>query len=90
MTNAKVFVLPLANLNQILEKHPKIRYYAKRWTQWELMREYILVYTELYYTAARRGSQMNPPLLSRRPNVPDGDFDDIDVAVIDHINDVGY
>lgn len=90
MTNSKLYVLPRINLLGILEKHPKIKYYAKRWTQWELVREYVFNYTKLYYTAARRGATMEPPLLTQRPNVQADDLDDIDVAVLDHIQDVGY
>eukprot|EP00842_Homolaphlyctis_polyrhiza_P001968 jgi/Hompol1/2772/HPOL_002308-RA len=73
-----------------MNKHYKIKYYAKRWVAWQLVRDYIKTYTKLYYTAAKRGSKLNPPLLSRRPNMVEGDLDDIDIAVMDHIADTGF
>lgn len=82
MTNSKIYLLKKDSLLEILEKHPKIKYYAKRWTQWQLLRDYVFTYTKLYYTAARRGAIMNPPLLPRRPHLDPMDFDDIDVAVL--------
>ena len=88
MTDVKLYVLNKSTLLGILANYPKISYYAKRWTQWELVREYIRTYSRLYYTAAQRGASMNPPLLSKRPF--DGELDDIDVAVLDHLQDLGF
>ena len=90
LSDAKVYILSKADLIRILEKKPKIKYYAKRWTAWQLVRQYILEYSRLYYMAVRRGALMNPPLLSNRPNLGDDDLDDIDIAVLDHLQDVGY
>lgn len=52
---------------------------------------YIRAYTKLYYTAAQRGALMSPQLLSRRP-FEGGieDLDDIDIAVLDHLQDSGF
>jgi hypothetical protein len=50
----------------------------------------MLHYKELYYTAAKRGASMDPPLESLRPNLQEGEYDDIDVAVLEHIQDSGY
>jgi hypothetical protein len=82
LTNSKLYILSRQSLLEILEKYPKIKYYAKRWTQWELVREYIYSYSKAYYTATIRGSKIDPPVISLRPNLEDGDFDDIDVAVL--------
>ncbi|KAI9103071.1 hypothetical protein DFS34DRAFT_351170 [Phlyctochytrium arcticum] len=90
LTNVTIHVLPLHVLREALDKFPKIRYYAKRWTAWQLLRRYIHTYTRLYYTAAKRGAKMIPPLTSMRPNLRDGEYDDIDLAVLEHINEFGY
>lgn len=90
LTDVKCNYLSRANLLLILDQNPKHKYYCKRWTQWQLVREYIKTYTKLYFMAARRGALMNPPLYSRRPNMEEGDDDDIDIAVKDHIEENGY
>ncbi|TPX69675.1 hypothetical protein SpCBS45565_g02243 [Spizellomyces sp. 'palustris'] len=90
LTNVTIHVLPLAILKSTLERNPKIRYYAKRWIAWQLLRRYIYTYTSLYYTAAKRGARMIPPLMSMRPNMKEGEFDDIDLAVLEHINEFNY
>jgi hypothetical protein len=82
LTNAKLYILKREHLLEILDRYPKIKYYAKRWTQWELVRKYIYTYANLYYRATKRGAKMDPPVISLRPNLDDGDFDDIDVAVL--------
>jgi hypothetical protein len=33
---------------------------------------------------------MDPPLVSGRPNLNDEDFDDIDIAVLEHIKEAGF
>jgi hypothetical protein len=33
---------------------------------------------------------MDPPLASARPNLNEGEYDDIDVAVLEHMQDAGY
>ena len=83
-------ILPRKVLLDALEEFPKITYYIKRWTAWELLRQYILKYAELYFIAAKRGALMDPPLRSDRPNLLDEEFDDIDVAVLEHIQEAGY
>ncbi len=90
LTNVDVHILPKKVLTDALEEYPKITYYIKRWTAWQLVREYILTYKQLYYTAARRGALMDPPLASARPNLTEGEYDDIDVAVLEHMQDAGY
>ncbi|KAJ3275367.1 hypothetical protein HDV01_000659 [Terramyces sp. JEL0728] len=90
LTDIKCNFLPRAYLLEVLDRYPKIKYYCKRWTQWEVLRLYIRTYTELYYTAARRGAIMNPPLLSKRPDMMEDEEDDIDVAVLDHIEEMGF
>lgn len=90
LTDVQYYALPRDGLLDVLAKYPKVKYYAKRWTAWELLREYIRAYTRLYYTAAKRGALLSPPLLSRRPNMVEGEYDDIDVAVLDHITEMGY
>ncbi|KAL2917803.1 hypothetical protein HK105_202676 [Polyrhizophydium stewartii] len=90
LTDVQYFLLPRAEFIKMMARFPKVRYYAKRWTAWQLLREYIMTYTRLYFTAAKRGAKLSPPLLSRRPNLAEGDMDDIDFAVLDHIADVGF
>ncbi|KAJ3292516.1 hypothetical protein HK104_005214 [Borealophlyctis nickersoniae] len=90
LTNCTVHMLPKAVLVAAMERHPKIRYYAKRWTAWQLLRRYIYNYTKLYYTAAKRGAKMVPPLLSKRPMLREGEYDDIDLAVLEHVAEFGY
>ncbi|KAI8995967.1 hypothetical protein BC832DRAFT_595794 [Gaertneriomyces semiglobifer] len=90
LTNATLHFLPRSVLKSALDKYPKIRYYAKRWTAWQLLRRYIYTYTHLYYTAAKRGARMRPPLTSMRPNIKEGEFDDIDIAVLEHMTEFGY
>lgn len=90
LTSVDVHILPRQVLLDALEEYPKIKYYIKRWTAWQLLRDYIHVYKDLYYTAAKRGALMDPPLTSSRPNMSEGEYDDIDIAVLEHMNDVGY
>ncbi|KAI8925377.1 hypothetical protein BC831DRAFT_401278 [Entophlyctis helioformis] len=90
LTDIQYYFLPRKEFLQVMDRYPKVRYYAKRWTQWQVLREYILTYTRLYYMAAQRGAKLSPPLLSRRPNMVEGELDDIDIAVLDHLMDVGF
>jgi hypothetical protein len=90
LTNCDVHVLPREYFMQVMSEYPKVKYYIKRWTAWQLLRDYIFKYKELYYTAAKRGSLMDPPLVSARPNLDDEDFDDIDVAVLEYIREAGF
>ncbi len=90
LTDIKCNYLSRVHLIEILDRYPKVKYYAKRWTQWQLVREYIMAYTKLYFIAARRGALMNPPLYSRRPNMDEDEEDDIDIAVLDHIEESGF
>lgn len=90
LTDVKVNVLPRAYLLAQLDKYPKVKYYCKRWTTWQVLRQYILSYSKLYYTAVRRGALMSPPLLSRRPEMEEDEDDDVDIAVIDHIEEMGF
>lgn len=90
LTNCDIHVLPRDYLLEVMSEYPKVKYYIKRWTAWQLLRDYIWKYKELYYTAAKRGALMDPPLLSARPNLNDEDFDDIDVAVLEHIREAGF
>jgi hypothetical protein len=90
LTDVKATFLSKIDLLRILESYPKVKYFVKRWTAWQLLRDYILTYTKLYYTAARRGALMCPPLYSRRPEMVESEEDDIDVAVLQHIAETGY
>ncbi|KAJ3099526.1 hypothetical protein HDU97_002969 [Phlyctochytrium planicorne] len=90
LTTVTVHLLTRESLLANLEKYPKIFYYAKRWTAWAVLRRYILQYSRLYYMAARRGARFNPPLLTKRPFLQENEFDDIDLAVIDHMNENGF
>lgn len=90
LTDIKANFLPRKVLLEILGRSPKVHYYCKRWTQWQLLRDYIFAYSKLYYTAARRGALMSPPLYSKRPNMQEDEEDDIDIAVLDHISEMGY
>jgi hypothetical protein len=90
LTDVKCSVIPKKFLDELLHKFHKVRYYCKRWVTWQVLRDYILTYSKLYYTAARRGALMSPPLLSRRPEMEEMEEDDIDVAVLDHINETGF
>ncbi|KAJ3157239.1 hypothetical protein HDU89_002651 [Geranomyces variabilis] len=90
LTNVTVHVLPLTILRAALGKFPKITYYAKRWTAWQVLRRYLYTYSALYYTAAKRGARMVPPLTSARPGLKEGEYDDIDLAVLEHINEFGF
>lgn len=90
LTDIKCNFLSRKCLIEILDHYPKVKYYCKRWTQWQLLRQYIMTYTKLYFMAARRGALMNPPLYSRRPNMDENEEDDIDIAVLDHIEEQGY
>ncbi|KAI8847271.1 hypothetical protein BC829DRAFT_425667 [Chytridium lagenaria] len=90
LTTVTVHIISRKNLLEQLEKNPKILYFAKRWTAWAVLRSYILTYSKLYYTAARRGATFNPPLLTKRPFLQENEFDDIDLAVVDHINETGF
>ncbi|KAJ3113076.1 hypothetical protein HDU96_003819 [Phlyctochytrium bullatum] len=90
LTTTTVHMLRRKNLIESLEKYPKIYYYAKRWTAWAALRSYILTYSHLYYTAARRGGKMNPPILTKRPFLQDSEYDDLDYIVVQHMNDNGF
>ncbi|KAJ3112155.1 hypothetical protein HDU96_004889 [Phlyctochytrium bullatum] len=90
LTTTTVHILRREHLIAGLEKYPKIYYYAKRWTAWAALRSYILTYTKLYYTAARRGWMMNPPILTKRPFLQDSEYDDLDYIVVQHMNDNGF
>ena len=90
LTTTTVHLLSRKHILEVLDKHPKIKYFAKRWTAWAVLRRYIREYSRLYYVAARRGARMIPPLLSRRPMMKESEFDDIDYAVLDHLVEVGF
>ncbi|KAH6575359.1 hypothetical protein BASA62_001971 [Batrachochytrium salamandrivorans] len=90
ITDVQYFYIPRVEFIDIMDKFPKVKYYAKRWTAWQLVRDYIYTYTRLYFTAAKRGAKMVPPLLSMRPTLADDAFDELDLAVLDHIADVGF
>ncbi|KAI8621026.1 hypothetical protein BC830DRAFT_1058684 [Chytriomyces sp. MP71] len=90
LTPITVHILSRTHLLEVLTKHPKIRYYAKRWTAWAVLRKYLKAYAKLYYVASRRGAMVVPPLTSKRPYLKDGEFDDIDYAVIEHLSEVGF
>ncbi|KAJ3123021.1 hypothetical protein HK098_002277 [Nowakowskiella sp. JEL0407] len=85
LTTVTIQLLRKDVLLATLDRYPKVKYYAKRWTAWRLTRKYMLTYARLYYTAAKRGMQMVPQMLTRRPYLMDGEFDDIDLAVIEYI-----
>jgi hypothetical protein len=90
ITDVKSAFLPRAFLISVLDRYPKVKYYVNRWTIWQVLREYIRTYSKLYYMAARRGSRLSPPLLSKRPNMEEDEDDDIDIAVLDHIAEMGF
>jgi len=90
LTNVTIHVLPKHVLLAVLSKYPKIAYYVKRWTNWQVLRRYIYKYTKLYYTAAKRGLRYDPPLLSGRPNLGEGEYDEIDFAVMEHMAEMGF
>ncbi|KAI9345573.1 hypothetical protein BDR26DRAFT_856285 [Obelidium mucronatum] len=90
LTRVTVHILSKEHLLETLSKHPKIRYYAKRWTVWAVLRKYLKAYANLYYVASRRGAMVRPPLLSKRPHLKDGEYDDIDYAVMEHLAEVGF
>lgn len=90
LTSCDVHVLPRAYFLEILTDFPKVKYYIKRWIAWELLREYFRKYRDLYYVAAKRGALMDPPLLSSRGKMDDEDFDDIDIAVLEHLKEAGF
>lgn len=90
LTNVEAQFLPKEKLEACLLKHRKLRYYARRWTSWELVRRYIRQYTRLYYLASIRGSLMHPPMYGKRGLMAENEFDDIDYAVQEHIEDYGY
>ncbi|KAJ1556421.1 hypothetical protein HK405_008258 [Cladochytrium tenue] len=90
LTTVTIHLLSRKNLMEILAKYPKIRYYAKRWTSWAVLRKYLKAYAKLYYMAARRGARLIPPLESRRPLLREGELDEIDLAVIDHMAENGF
>lgn len=90
LTNCDVHILPREYFLEILSDFPKVKYYIKRWIAWELLREYFRKYRDLYYVAAKRGAQMDPPLLSSRGKMDDEDFDDIDIAVLEHLKEAGF
>jgi len=90
LTNVVAQLLPKDALEACLLKHRKLRYYARRWTSWELARRYIRAYTRLYYLASIRGSLMQPPMLSKRGSMDENGYDDIDMAVMEHIEEYGY
>ncbi|KAJ3308293.1 hypothetical protein HDU76_004028 [Blyttiomyces sp. JEL0837] len=90
LTTVTIHLLKRSDLLSVLDKWPKIKYYAKRWTSWAVLRKYIKAYTRLYYIAAKRGLRVSPPLLSRRPFLRDGELDDIDYAVQEHLAENGF
>lgn len=90
LTDIKCNYISRVALLEILDRYPKVKYYCKRWVQWQCLRDYIMAYTKLYFIAARRGALMNPPLYSRRPNMDENEDDDIDIAVLDHIEELGF
>lgn len=90
LTNCDIHMLPKEYFLEILSEYPKVKYYIKRWIAWQLVRDYIWKYRELYYTAAKRGALMDPPLVSIRGNLADEDFDEIDIAVLEHIKEAGF
>lgn len=83
-------MLPREALESCLLKHRKLRYYARRWTCWELARRYIRTYTQLYFLASIRGSLMHPPMISMRGAMDESGFDEIDMAVMEHMEEYGY
>lgn len=90
LTNVVAQLLPKEALEESLLKKRKLRYYARRWTSWELSRRYIRAYTRLYYLACMRGSLMDPPMFSNRGSMGEHDFDEIDYAVMEHMEEYGY
>ena len=90
LTDVNLQFLAATDLKTILKSYPKAEKYIRRWTCWQLTRDYILNYSRLYYRAIKRGALMIPPLLSKRPTLKEGEFDDIDIAVLDHIAQNGY
>lgn len=90
LTNVVTLFLPKTAISAALAKHPKIRYYVRRWTHWQLLQLYIMTYKRLYFLAAKRGATMQPPLYSGRGNMDDDTNDDIDLAVMDHMKKFGY
>jgi hypothetical protein len=90
LIGVKATFLPRIKLLEILGQYIKVKYYCKRWVHWQLIRDYILNYKSLYYTAARRGATINPPIISKRPQMSEKDTDDIDLDVLDHIKEHGY
>ena len=90
LTNVVAQLLPRKALLKALAKYPRVQYYARRWTAWQLVRLYIQQYTRLYYLAALRGAQLNPPMYSQRGAMEQTGFDDIDMAVMEHMKKYGY
>ena len=90
LTSIVTLFLPKPALAAALAKHPKIRYYVRRWTHWQLIQLYIITYKRLYFLAAKRGASLDPPLYSGRGNMNDDANDDIDLAVMDHMRRFGY
>ena len=90
ITNVILQFLPKESLENALSKHRKLRYYARRWTSWELSRRYVKTYSRLYVLATIRGALMTPKLESRRGNMEGTEYDEVDLAVIDHMEDVGF
>ncbi|KAJ3130719.1 hypothetical protein HK101_004967 [Irineochytrium annulatum] len=90
LTTVTIHLLSRGHLLACFEKYPKIHYYAKRWTAWAVLRRYMRTYAQLYYVAARRGLKVYPPLLSKRPHMREMETDDIDSAVMDHMQENGF
>ncbi|KAJ3380283.1 hypothetical protein HDU92_006071 [Lobulomyces angularis] len=90
LTNVVAQYIPKDTLETMLGKHKKMRYYSRRWTAWEILRKYLIAYKRLYLLAAKRGSLMSPPMISKRGNMDDVDFDDIDLAVMEHMEEYGF
>jgi hypothetical protein len=91
MTQVKVYFLPREKFLAILSRFRKIRYFVKRWVAWELVRRFIFAYAKLYRLACLRGALLEPPLLSRRGiDLGEEEMDEVDLAVLEHIEDAGY
>ncbi|KAJ1545623.1 hypothetical protein HK096_006166, partial [Nowakowskiella sp. JEL0078] len=90
LTTVTIQLLRRDVLVSTLERYPKVKYYAKRWTAWQVLKRYIFTYSRLYYTAAKRGALLIPPMLSLRPHLRNGDVDSIDIAVLEYIAENGF
>jgi hypothetical protein len=90
LTFVTVYVLPLSFLKSTFEKYPAVRKYARRWTSWETFRLYLREYGKLYYEIAKMGPLQDPPLISQRPLMTDGEKDDIDLAIEEVFEAIGF